>query len=247
MVTRSNSERRVVRIWLVIGALAILAIALPPIVGMNMMGSGYALQFVSFFGLIVAVIVVIVYSQRARRLERILSGERLLAHWQYGGEEWRRYAEAEYRTQRGEMLGLLVVVDGMMVVIGLFFALVGGEAGRAVFLGLLGFAILLALGVWLLPYLRYRRDASGTGEAYISPLGIYLNGSLHIWDALTARLESVEVVSSGAPGMTSILAVAYSFLTRAGRQTTTVRIPVPAGREHEAHEVAAALGAHTVV
>ena len=56
MHAHSNPERRVVSAWLVIGVLALLAIALPLIVDMNMMGGGYALQFVSFFVLIMAII-----------------------------------------------------------------------------------------------------------------------------------------------------------------------------------------------
>ena len=73
----------------------------------------------------------------------------------------------------------------------------------------------------------------------IKPDGIYLDGSVHSWNSLGTRLDSVAFQASPLPHLRFV----YSYLMVAGRSLyffrnyVTVRVPVPAGREAEGRAV----------
>jgi hypothetical protein len=70
---------------------------------------------------------------------------------------------------------------------------------------------------------------------------VYLGGIFHDWSLPGSSLRSVATLEDGEGRKT--LELSYKFMTRAGFQTETVRVPVPPECEDEALKVAAQLTA----
>jgi hypothetical protein len=69
--------------------------------------------------------------------------------------------------------------------------------------------------------------------------GVYLAGEFHDFRVLGSRLDGAAVRRKGREE--AILRIGYSYPSRAGRQSATLDLPVPSGREAEAERVAAEL------
>ncbi|MFH1176315.1 MAG: hypothetical protein V1750_02825, partial [Acidobacteriota bacterium] len=84
-----------------------------------------------------------------------------------------------------------------------------------------------------------RRRAAAPPEAFIGADGLLVGGQFHSWNVLTSRLDKATVKEKKTP----TVVVIYSYATKSGRSSTTVRVPVPDGRLEEARAVVAQLAA----
>jgi hypothetical protein len=229
-------------VWVGIAILGILGAALPFVLGMDGMGGGYAIAFVSGFVALSALITALVFAARARVLGRLLAGHGLLAHWTYPEEERKEHTRKELAEEKKASWALLLIIAGFSLLIGIGFWIADPEAGRFVFFILLGVVALLAVVAALAPRIRHARRRRAAPEAFVSREGAYVLGMLHTWRLLGARIEGAEVTDGQRP----VLRVAYSapviygrfFLTR---QSYTVSIPVPRGEEDRARDAARAI------
>ena len=232
----SNPEKMYTKISVVVAILAAGLIFLPGWVGMDGMKGGFALSFVSFFIAICAVVLAWFFRGRAAALERIFQGKDLLAHWTYTLAEWQGYTEAELDEQTQDNKSLWFLVGGICLLVGGLFWVFDHEAGGIVFLVMVAIILLLAVVAFGLPRLRYNRQQRGPGEAWIARGGIFFDGSLVRWNSWGANLEGVEW--QAASGNVPIcLKFELSYPNRTGRQYQALRIPIPFGREAEAHSV----------
>jgi len=235
---RRNPQARVALIWVLIATLGAAGIILPTALGMDGMGGGYAVAFVSGFVALCGIIVAAIFAARARVLGRLLSGHGVLAHWTYPAEDRAEHVDKELAEERKGSWTLFFIIAAFSVVIGVGFLIADPDAGRFVFLLLLGVVALLALVAALAPRVRHRKRRRAIPEAIVSPEGAYVFGVLHTWRLLGARGEGAEV----AQGKKPVLRVTYSapflygrfFL---GRQTYTVLVPIPQGEEDRAQSI----------
>jgi hypothetical protein len=234
-MVKDNPPRRTATIWGIITALAVFAIFAPHIFGMDEFSGGFAISTLSFFLAITGIIVVVIYLKRAKVLDRILQGENLLAHWTYSPDEWSRYAEKEFQTERKEKWILFYIVAGFALFFGILFFIFDHKAGMWVLIAMLALTALIAFVAWFTAWYNYRQNKKYLGEAYITSDAVYLNRQLHTWRGLGARLESVNLIQDKAQ---QLLAFTYSAPTRTGRQDYTARVPVPGGQEKTAETLA---------
>lgn len=221
-----NPQRKVAFGWLIFSAMSLLAMVLPFTVEMDMMNGGFAMVFLSFFALLVGLITSAVFFVRAKTLDKLLSGQDLLAYWTYTPAEWRTYTETEFQIAKGEKVPLLILTSVICLVIGGIFAFADPEAGLVVLGVMLGLIALLSLIVFIAPRLRHEKNQNSLGYAYIGSKGVYLNGVFHNWNMLAASVDNVSIEMEAIP----LLAITYSFPARTGRQEETVRIPIPQGQ-----------------
>lgn len=232
---RDNPQRRTAIIWGIITSVAIFAVFAPHIFGMDGMGGGFAISTVSVIVAITGIIVCIIYIRRADALEKLLNGENLLAHWTYTPEEWQRYTDQEFSTQRKEKWALFFVIAIISLVVGIAFFIFDPKAGLWVFVSMLALVALIAFMAWFSAWQNLRLNKKYPGEAYISNDAVYLNRQFHTWKGFGARLESVSLVNNGGQQM---LSFKYSVPSRNGRQRQTVRVPVPRGLEKASAKIA---------
>lgn len=234
-MVKDNPPRRTANIWIIITGLAVFAIFAPHIFGMDGFSGGFAISTLSFFLAITGTIVVVIYLKRAKVLDRILQGEKLLAHWTYSPEQWSQYTEDEFQTERKEKWNLFFIVAGFALFFGILFFIFDQEAGLWVFISMLALIALIAFVAWFAAWYNYRQNKKYLGETYITSDAVYLNKQLHTWRGLGARLESVILAEDKSQ---QLLAFTYSAPTQHGRQDYTVRVPVPRGQEKAAEMLA---------
>jgi hypothetical protein len=239
---RRNPQARVALIWGLVAVLGAAGTVLPTALGMDGMGGGYAIAFVSGFVALCGVVAAAIFAVRARVLWRLFSGRSVLAHWTYPAEDRTDHVDKELTEERKGSWALFLVIAAFSVVIGVGFLIADPDAGRFVFFVLMGVVALLAAVAALAPRMRHRRRRRATPEAIVSVEGAYVLGMLHTWRLLGARVEGAEL----AQAKKQVLRVSYSapflygrfFL---GRQTYTVLIPVPRGEEERAESVVRSL------
>ena len=222
-----------------IGALLIL---LPVLTGMDMMEGGYALQFAGLFLVLSGLVTAGIFGQRAARLNSILSGKDLLAHWIYDPAQVEKRAQQDRQETKRENLSLFLVIAGFMLACIILFTVYGYATGEGdnmpLFVALMvGVLLIVAVFAFGMPYVQYRQAVRSNHEAMIAANGLYINGAVHIWNAPLATLDGVSLVEDEGEAR-----LVFHLRYRTGiaaTETYTVEVPVPAGEEEAAHRIEA--------
>lgn len=254
-----NSPRRFGIVWLAVADLLIVSHVILVVGGTGFEEWEWApVELV--FAIVLALSAVatgIMYVRRGGQLDAIRSGEKLLAHWVYSHEDWLAYAQGEQETRRAEGKGRLsmAVIVVAVVLIASYFIGQGDEgAGPSFFTIALAVSaavlvIVVAANYLYLALADPRRVR--TAEAWISLDGVYLQGVLTTWSRGESLLGDVAALALGfsgnklngvqlTPGTPYLLEFAYSWWNqKAGVQSTTLRVPVPAGQEAWAQNIVA--------
>ena len=244
-----NSEKDGVIAGLLITGVGGLMLLLPSLTEMDMMAGGYALGFIGLFVLITGGVILWFYLARATVLAHLLAGEGLLAHWTLEAMQVQKQAAAELAETREGNRGLFWVTAILFVVIGIPALIVPTWRdllrGDSIALTIVGcyFAVIPLLGLfaWGMPRLAYRRAVQAGAEVYIGQDGVFVNGALHTWKQPSTSLRHVRFNRQANP---PALEFDIRTLTRLGVvyfKTYTVTVPVPAGQEAQAENVARAL------
>ncbi len=239
---RRNPQARIAWIWVGIGVLGVSGIFLPFAFGMEGMRGGFAIATVCGFLTLSAAITAAVFAARARILGRLLREEGVLVHWAYPEADRTDQAKKELAEEKKASWVLLLIIAAFALLIGIGFLIADPDAGRFVFLVMVGLVVLLAIVAFLAPLVRHRKRRRAVPEAIVSREGAYVFGMLHTWRLLGARIEDVGLATGAKP----VLHVTYSALVLYGkvfltRQSYTVSIPVPPGEQSRAEETAQAL------
>jgi len=229
-----NPPRRTLNVWIAISILGIFAIFAPTIFGMDGFNGGFAISTISFMLVVTGIIVIIIYSGRARTLDKIFNGDNLLAHWTYSPDELSSYADKEYKEEKSGKKALFFIIAGFALFFGVVFMIMDPESGIFVMGVMLALIAIIALTAWFTSWYNYRENKKYLGETYITEDAVYINRQLHTWRGLGARLDSVDLNQGGSP---LLLKFIYSAPTRTGMQEYTARIPVPKGQEEAAEKI----------
>ncbi len=234
MDIKNNPPMQTTIAWALITVLSIFGIFAPEIFGIEGFDGGFAISFVCIFLAIIGIIVMVIYSGRARLLNRILSGENILAHWTYSPEEWRQYTEEEYKEEKQSKKGLAVLISAIALLMGIVFFLADNENGIWVLVVMLALIAIIAFTAWFTSWYNYRQNKKYLGETYITDDAVYINRQLHTWRGLGAMLDSVNLTKDKSQ---QLLRFVYSAPTRTGMQEYKVNVPVPRGQEGSAENI----------
>ena len=156
----------------------------------------------------------------------------VIAHWTYEPAEWSAYAEREVAHRGGEAFWLFV---GVMLLGTVVLWQGSGDWGTS-------FAVSLALGAmigggkWLYARSAHQQNvATPRVEVVITPTAVLINGRYEVLQDHHFRFRGARVLEDERP---PVLELSVEWPTRSGPTGDTVRIPIPAGREAEAREIA---------
>ncbi len=225
---------------IVVGALLLVV---PSLAGVDMMDVGYALAFFGLFLLISGFVTLWIFLVRYRSVQRILSGQDLLARWSYDPEEGQRLARDAFDERVAGNRSLFWITAVLIVVIG-FFVLVwpmirGEDLIWQVVAAYFGLIPVLGLVAWLAPRLEYRQALREANEVFIARTGVYVRGALHTWKQIGSGLERVTYDRVSTP---PVLVFELSHLSSVGgihQEPEVLRVAVPEGREVDAERVEA--------
>lgn len=242
MNVRRNPEVAGLIAGLAILGIGIVLILLPPLLDLDMMQAGFAMQFGGFFLVVVGLIAVAIFWFRANRLKAMFRGSHLLAHWVYDPLQVRDQADTDLQSAKERNRVLLVIVAVFIVACTLLLVAIGFSSGEGdnmpLFVGIMA-AVLLIVAVFALgmPYLQHRRALRSSGEALIAENGLYINGALHTWNPPLATLQEVRLVEEGAETHLVFSLRSLSRTSATLYETYSVTVPVPPGQEAAAHKV----------
>ena len=231
---KANPQKKVA-IWALVAALIGLFLMLGP-VGFGWMdgfGGGFALAAFGLLIMIAGLTTAVLFFRLAKRYDRILSDKNPLARWTYSDAEWRAFTEADYKIDRKNRWILAGIISAFAIFFGILFAIIDPEAGIYVLFVMLGLIVLVSITAFLTSQQNYRRNVRHKGETLIASDGLILNGQLHAWNVVGSKLERVDYME----GTPSMIEFEYSAVSRNGRDSYTVRVPIPAGQEKSARDI----------
>jgi membrane protein YdbS with pleckstrin-like domain len=181
----------------------------------------WAVVMVSLFLMIVSVVVALVWRDRAGKLERLESGEELLAEWILDSEQKRRYIEHLYESSRAKNMVILTIMLFWIVLIFGGFVLFMDE-GRWIMGGVaVGLIAVLTLFAYGMPRYYRRSNLKSDGRIMIGVKYASINGYLHNWDYPLSGLSSIRIIQEPFYGIQLV----YYYTDRTLRHTQELTIP----------------------
>jgi hypothetical protein len=232
MNIKNNPPRRSALVWGGILTAGIIIIFFPTIIGLDGMSGGYAISTGGVFVSILGLVGTIVYLRLAKSLDRITLPENILAYWTYSSEEWKSYTEFEHRVDASGKRNLFFLVAAISVVVGIIFYAMVQDDLLIIALIILGIIAMTGITAYLSTLAAYFHNKKYLGETYIALDGVYLNRQVHVWRGLGNRLEEISFDEDEGPG--SRIIIEYSAPGTHNRNSYSVRIPVPPGKESTA-------------
>ena len=223
----TNSQRKVIKIWSWLLAFFIGLCFLPAIADLDMMDIGFAIIFLSGFCVIVCIIVIVIYVQRAKQFDELINDKNILARWTLSPQEWSQYAEYDYQEDKNGKLALFYLISVISLVIGILLSVLSQDI--LFFYIILGIIAMTGITACLSIYLARKRNQTQTGSVILSIHSVLLNDEFHNWTSMGAKLESLTYIDDTKP---TIIALEYSFPSREGRSDYTIRIPVPSSEKN---------------
>lgn len=205
------------------------------------MGGGFALAFVSLFLAITGIAVAALFLHRARVMDSILKGTRLLAHWVYSAEEAERSAKREYADYQERNRALFIIIGGMLVFVALVFIIFLGEEGFITGLFLLAFTVFLFIVSRVVPVIVLKYTLGAPKEAFIAGNGIIYEGAVYPFHSFLMKMDGVTF-RKGSSGKPSVLVFSFIQLIGIILSPYDIVIPVPVDQEEKAHEIERLLG-----
>jgi hypothetical protein len=242
MKIRRNPEVKGLVAGLAILAAGALLILLPPLLDMDMMQAGFAMQFGGFFLTMVGIITLAIFGYRANRLQAMFRGSRLLAHWVYDPVQVRDQADRDLQSTKERNRVLLSIVAVFVVACTLLFVVIGFLSGEGdnmpIFAGIMA-AVLLIVAAFAIgmPYLQQHRALHSSGEAVIAENGLFINGALHTWNPPLAMLDDVALVEDGTQARLVFSLRSLARTSATAYEAYSVEVPVPPGEGATARRV----------
>lgn len=229
-----DKQINVAKIWLLLAILCIVAVCAVVFFEMDIAEGGGAIIFIGSFLALTSIIVFFYYRKRARQLSQILSGEDVLAKWEYDRFFWQKYADKYLQKYLAMNKSTLLLVSVMIIII--FGAIMIADPEVAETMGLIGAGLiaLVTLVAYISPKISAKNLAKSHPIAIIGKNCVLIGRQFHSWGMFGNRLENVKISEEEI----NTLEIQYSYQTRYGRTNVSVIIPIPQGKIEEAQAVA---------
>jgi hypothetical protein len=218
-----NKQRSTSRTFYVLTVISAVIALFPYFVGTKF-SAGPALTFLGIFFTISFFVVAILFARRAKKMDSLKTGEKLLVHLQMNEEMKKQYAETLLNESREKNKAVMWVVGILFVVITIpfLFFLDADEIGG--FVLIMG-SILLIVFVTsrFFPVYYYRQNLKGDRQILIGEKYAYFNGYFHNWDYPLSGLSKVKAIKKPFHGI--YLAYYYTDLT--WRHVHEIKFPLP--------------------
>ena len=169
-----------------------------------------------------------------KQIERLLSGEDLLAQWNFNADSWNRFVQSEYKRQKenaittaiaffiaGPIAGLLKDPDNWYISGPIMGAALGG----------FGYFIAVTSAK------AFRKTAAvEKPEIYIGRRAIYIHGLFISFTGIGRRLQRIEITADPDSQQQS-LKISYFVRGRYNEQEREFFVPIPIGKEGEAKHI----------
>lgn len=217
-----NKQWKVVRFSWLTAALFLIVVVLTFVDGSPVSGF-FALSFIGIFISISSVVVALVFGSRAKKLDKLISGENVLASWQLGTKEKSEFVATMYRNEKTKNRALFVITTFLVVIIFGAFILLIDEGASGMLVVMLMLITVLALFAFGMPAYYKAKNLKGDGLVLIGKNYAYVNGFFHNWDFPLSGMQEVKTVETPFRG----IFIQYYYYDRTLKHTEELLIPAP--------------------
>ncbi len=183
----------------------------------------WAMAIISFFLVIVSIIVGYVFKSREKKLRTLITGENLLAHWELSPELQKTYVDTLYKKEIGKNIVILLSVGIIAAVVFGLFILTIDEAQFFMVLVYIGLMVLMSIFAFAMPvYYRYK-NRRNDAQILIGAKYAYVNGYFHNWDFPLSGIKKASIINKPFYG----LKIRYYYTDRTFTNTEELNIPAP--------------------
>lgn len=180
-----------------------------------------AFVMLSIFFLIMSVIIGFMFRSREKKLQKLISGESLIAQWSLTKKQKKKYATYLFKHESGKNQVILFSISFIAIIVFGIFILVIDEGKLAMFLVLLGLIAFLAAFAFGMPLYYRFKNLRGDGKILLGGKYAYINGYFHNWDFPLSGLSKVKPIKDPFYGINLI----YYYTDRTLRNSEELFIP----------------------
>ena len=218
-----NRERSAARFFSGFGIISLL-LAGASLSENNFLSGIWPVGFLGIFAGAASLVTIFILNKRAKKMDRLLSGEKLIARWIMTDDERKAFSDNLKVTSRGKnkIIMTLVTIFFVVITIPFLFFLERDEAG--------GFLLIMG-SIWLIVLLFSRfmpeyyhfRNLGGDGQILIGSQYAYINGYFHNWDFPLSGIRSLKQIKEPFRG----IMLKYYYTDRTWTNEHALYIPVP--------------------
>lgn len=190
-----------------------------------------AIVMLSFFFFLSSVLVGFMFRSREKKLQKLISGENLLAEWTLSDSQKKIYVDYLFKHEVSKNMIILLSISTIAIIVFGIFILVIDEGKFAMFLVLLGLILFLSFFAFGMPYYYRMKNSRGDGHILIGAKYAYLNGYFHNWDFILSGLSRVKTITEPFYGINLVYYYTDRTLTHSGE------LFIPANKEVELEEL----------
>ncbi len=218
-----NRQNTTVRIFGILTILAVFMTVLP-FVEENPLTGIWALAFLGFFFSITFFIISLIFRNRAKKMDKLKTGEKLLVHLVLDSEMIKKYAQTLREESKEKNKAIMWVIGILFLIVTLIFLFFIEKDERGAFLLIIGSIVLIVFAASrFFPWYYYRRNLKGDGQILIGEKYAYFNGYFHNWDYPLSGLSKVKSIKTPFHG----IYLAYYYTDRTWQHTHEIKFPVP--------------------
>jgi amino acid transporter len=218
-----NKQRTTARTFVFLTVVSAIVMILPFLDG-NPLSRIWALAFLGIFFTLFFFIMIFVFARRAKKMDKLQTGEKLLVHLELNDEMQKLYATTLRNESKAKNKAIMWVIGILFVVITIpfLFFLEKDEIGG--FLAIIGIVVLLIFSASrFFPEYYYRQNLKGDKQILVGEKYAYFNGYFHNWDYPLSGLSKVKAIKTPFHG----IYLAYYYTDRTWRHVHEIKFPIP--------------------
>ncbi len=180
-----------------------------------------AIVFLSFFFFLSSVLIGFMFRSREKKLQKLITGENLLAEWTLTDTQKKNYANYLFEHEISKNKVILVLIAGIAAVVFGIFILVIDEGKLFMFLVFIGLVMFLSIFAFGMPYYYKMKNTKANGHILIGAKYAYINGFFHNWDFLLSGLSKVKIITEPFYGINLV----YYYTDRTFTHSEELFIP----------------------
>lgn len=218
-----NKQKSISTIFVGITVVFILLLLLP-FFEMNPLSGKWALAFLSIFLSMSSAVIALIFWKRAKKMDKLLSGEKLLVHLELNEEMLQQYASTLKTESQQKNKAIMWVIGILFLVITIPFLFFIERDEIAGFLIIMSSILLIVfLASRFFPFYYYKKNRKGDGQILIGEKYAYVNGYFHNWDFPLSGLSKVKSIRQPFHG----IHLSYFYTDRTWKHFHEIKIPLP--------------------
>lgn len=217
---KQRSTARIFNILMLVSAIFMVA----PFIDGHILSGAWALAFLGIFLTITFFILTRLFARRAKKMDSLQSGEKLLAHLELSDEMQKQYAETMRSESKQKNSAIMWVIGILFILIGGAFLIFMDEDYRLGFAAIFGSVLLVVFAASkFFPGYYYRKNMKGDKQILIGEKYAYFNGYFHNWDYPLSGLSKIKEIKKPFRG----IHLAYYYTDRTWRHVHEIKFPIP--------------------